>query len=419
MAVILAYTSPAIGHLYPFCALLSELAARGHEVHVRTLDSGVSLCRRMGFAAEAVDPRIEDLQSEDWTTTSAVRVAHRTVQMLLRRAHFEVDDFDEALTTVRPHLALLDANCWGAISVAETQPVPWLVFSPFIPYTNGPGSPPFGPGFAPWSGPLGAIRDAGVAMVTKASFDAPVRKGLARLRSRLGLPPVRSARELLGRAPGVLVATGAPLQYGHTDLGDSIHMIGPAVFEPPDQEPPRWLDDIERPLVLVTTSSVRQADTELVSTAARALDATGLHIVATLPGGSGAVDSRCFPNATVTGFVPHSAVLARAVCVVTHGGMGVTQKALSRGIPVCVVPFGRDQFEVARRVEMARCGTRLSAKRLSVRRLRDKVSAAMAMTDGARAVADGFARMGGMRRGADLVEQYLGTTSRTAVGGGA
>jgi len=25
---------------------------------------------------------------------------------------------------------------------------------------------------------------------------------------------------------------------------------------------------------------------------------------------------------------------------------------LSRGIPVCAVPFGRDQFEVARRVEV-------------------------------------------------------------------
>ena len=30
--------------------------------------------------------------------------------------------------------------------------------------------------------------------------------------------------------------------------------------------------------------------------------------------------------------------------------MGITQKALAAGVPVCAVPFGRDQFEVARRV---------------------------------------------------------------------
>jgi hypothetical protein len=56
MAVVLAYTSPAIGHPFPFCALLGELAARGHQIHVRTLASGVGVCRRLGFAAERVDP---------------------------------------------------------------------------------------------------------------------------------------------------------------------------------------------------------------------------------------------------------------------------------------------------------------------------------------------------------------------------
>ena len=31
MATILAYTSPALGHLFPFSALLSELSDRGHN----------------------------------------------------------------------------------------------------------------------------------------------------------------------------------------------------------------------------------------------------------------------------------------------------------------------------------------------------------------------------------------------------
>jgi UDP:flavonoid glycosyltransferase YjiC (YdhE family) len=92
--------------------------------------------------------------------------------------------------------------------------------------------------------------------------------------------------------------------------------------------------------------------------------------------------------------------------------MGVTQKALSRGVPVCVVPYGRDQLEVARRVEVSGCGTRLPARRLSAERLRDKIKQAMTMTVGARRVADGFVATGGVARGADLVEQRL--LSRTA-----
>lgn len=104
-----------------------------------------------------------------------------------------------------------------------------------------------------------------------------------------------------------------------------------------------------------------QADRALVAAAMDAFAGDPVHVVASLPAeGDGVVRRR--GNVTLARFVPHSLVLDRAVCVVTHGGMGVTQKALDRGIPVCAVPFGRNQFEVARRIEVARCGVRLPAR---------------------------------------------------------
>jgi UDP:flavonoid glycosyltransferase YjiC (YdhE family) len=166
------------------------------------------------------------------------------------------------------------------------------------------------------------------------------------------------------------------------------------------------LKSIDRPIVLVTTSSEEQADANLVTTAMTALADEPVHVVATVPAGQ-PDGVTAPPNATVHRFVPHGLVLDRAVCAVTHGGMGATQKALAHGVPVCVVPFGRDQFEVARRVEVARCGTRLPAKKLSPDRLRAKVREAMAMGDGARRVADGFAATGGVAHGADLFEQRI------------
>jgi UDP:flavonoid glycosyltransferase YjiC (YdhE family) len=112
-------------------------------------------------------------------------------------------------------------------------------------------------------------------------------------------------------------------------------------------------------------------------------------------------------NATVCRFVPHGVVLDRAICAVTHGGMGATQNALAHGVPVCAVPYGRDQFEVARRVEVAQCGTRLPAKKLSPSLLRTKVREAMTMQNGARRVAAGLAATGGTARGADLFEHSV------------
>ena len=157
---------------------------------------------------------------------------------------------------------------------------------------------------------------------------------------------------------------------------------------------------------IASATSDRQADSELPIAAMAALADEPLHVVATYP--SGVPDGIAVPpNATVRKFAPHGIVLDRAVCAITHGGMGATQKALARGVPVCVVPHGRDQFEVARRVEVSSSGTRLPAKRLSPPRLKSKVLQAMSMTAGARRVADGFEATGGVSRGADVIEQRL------------
>ena len=81
--------------------------------------------------------------------------------------------------------------------------------------------------------------------------------------------------------------------------------------------------------------------------------------------------------------------------------------------PYAWCPNGRDQFEVARRVEVARCGTRLPAKKLSPPRLGAKVWESMTMTDGAKQVAEGFAATGGVARGTDLFERrVLGLNAR-------
>jgi UDP:flavonoid glycosyltransferase YjiC (YdhE family) len=113
----------------------------------------------------------------------------------------------------------------------------------------------------------------------------------------------------------------------------------------------------------------------------------------------------------VLSFAPHAPLLDRAACAITHGGMGATQKALARGVPVCAVPFGRDQLEVARRVEVARAGTRLPAKRLSPQRLRAAVKEAIGCEEGARRIAVGYREAGGPVAAADALEALIRSAS--------
>jgi UDP:flavonoid glycosyltransferase YjiC (YdhE family) len=81
-------------------------------------------------------------------------------------------------------------------------------------------------------------------------------------------------------------------------------------------------------------------------------------------------------------------------------------------VPVCAVPFGRDQFEVARRVEVAGAGTRLPARRLSPARLRAAVREAMTRRAGAERVAAAYRRAGGPAAAADACEGLLRTLLR-------
>ena len=207
------------------------------------------------------------------------------------------------------------------------------------------------------------------------------------------------------RAPLLLAVGGEPFEYPHPDWCD-VHFVGACEFEPAPAIIPDWIAAIDRPIVLVSTSSIAQADTKLGRIALQALADEPVHVVATFPAGvpHGLPQP---PNATVCRFVNHGAVLDRAICAVTHGGMGTTVKALDRGVPVCAVPFARDQAEVARRVQVAGCGTRLPPKRLTAARLRAAVRETTTMAEGAHRVAAGFAATGGVARGADLIEQRL------------
>jgi MGT family glycosyltransferase len=411
LAKILAYQTPAMGHFFPIIGLLTELRNRGHDIALRTLAAGVNAGLDMGFVTEAVDPRIEAMPFDDAGAATADEALSRVRDTFARRAEYEIPDLSNAINEFRPDLLIVDPNCWGASAVAEASGLPWLSFWAFLPYLRSRGVPPWGPGLRPWPGLVGRLRDSLLRRKYNA-LDSWVGSHNI-IRDQLGLPPLESAHDFARRAPLLVVDTAQPFEYPHPDWGDSVQFIGACAWDPAPSTVPEWLLKIDRPIVLVSTSSEDQGDFELAQAALDAMAQEPVHVVATFPAGVPR-DINAPANATVRQFVAHSLVLDRAACAVTHGGMGVTQKALARGVPVCVVPYGRDQFEVARRVEVAKCGTRLLPTHLTASRMRDKILQAMTMTDGARRVAAGYAATGGAAHGADLIERRLLASTKAA-----
>ena len=406
MARVLAYTSPARGHLFPVTPILDELRGRGHEVALRTLASQVEPMRSRGFDAAPIDPAIERMPHDDYRARSPLGAQKRAMRVFGRRAELDAPDLRRAIEATRPDALLVDVNAWGALAVAEEWGGDWASWCPYPLPLPSPQAPPFGPGFRPARGPAGRLRDAVLRPVVFGSLERIVRPLVNEVRERVGVRPLSSATQLFLTAPLLLYMTAEPFEYPRSDWPENVRLVGPCDWDPP-AERPSWLDEVEAPIVLVTTSSELQDDARLVRCALEALAGEDVHVVATVP--SAEPDRfEVPPNARVLPFVPHAAVLDRAVCAITHGGMGATQKALARGVPVCVVPFGRDQLEVARRVEVAGAGTRLPSRRLSADRLRRAVLEAIERRPGAERIAQAYRAAGGPPAAADAVERLLG-----------
>ena len=404
MARYLVYTSPARGHLYPVVPTLEELRRRGHEVVVRTLASEVELLRDLGFEAAPIDPAIERREIEDWRARTPVGALQVGLRGFFERARYDGPDLRQAIEKERPDALLIDINTWGAMAAAETASLPWATWCPYFLPIPSRDAPPFGLGLPPARGALGRLRDRLLSPVLLGLYNR-LAPELDAARAELGAPPVRRIEHAMVRAPLMLYMTAEPFEYPRSDWPPSVRMVGPGVWDPPTKSAV-WLEELSRPLVLVTCSTEFQNDGKLVRAAIEALAGEAVEVVVTTAG----VDPSSFtppPNARIERFVPHRPVLERAACVVCHGGMGITQKALAARVPVCVVPFGRDQFEVARRVEAAGAGTRLAASRLRPDRLRAAVHETIGKKAGAERIATAFAASGGSQAASAALEELL------------
>jgi MGT family glycosyltransferase len=403
MSRILVYTSPSRGHLYPLVPTLEALRERGHDVSVRTLASAVPMLQELGFEAVPVDPAAERIDNDDWRARTPIGAQRRDVAAYVKRAPYELADVRAALDGA--DALLIDCTAWGAAIAAEKSGLPWAMFGHFPLPIESRDAPPYGLGLAPRHDALGRARDTFMRRVVLAPLERMVIPPLNELRAAEGLRPLSDATDFFARtAPLVLYYTAEPFEYPRTDWPPSVRLVGPGTWDPP-ADPPPWLDSVERPLLLVTCSTEFQDDGKLARVGLEL--AGGDHEVVVTTAGVDPADLPAPAGAHVHRFLPHGPLLERAACVVCHGGMGITQKALAAGVPVCAVPFGRDQFEVARRVEVAGAGTRLSSGRLSAKRLRRAVQEALARRDGAQAVAASFRAAPGPAAAAREVESLI------------
>jgi MGT family glycosyltransferase len=357
--------------------VVRRAVARGHHVRVLGTEGLRSRFESAGavFLPYKYAPDNDLRQPEtdlvkDWETRNPLSLVARVRDRLLCGPAREFcRDVVEELQREAADVVVVDTLIPSARFGAEVAGVPAVIVmhGPYmVPRAD---APPLGTGFMPATRSLGRLRDRSAAALALAVF----RTGLPALnqaRAEFGLAPLRDGLELVGKADRILVCTSPSYDFAPGSVPAHVCYVGPQLDDAASVASGNpWAGPPDRPLVLVGLSSTVMLQEGLLQ---RAADALGQLQVRGLITTGPAVDSAVIvapPNVTVKQWVRHADVLPYCSAVITHGGHGTVMKALIAGVPLVVVPLGRDQPDNAARVVHAGAGIRLR-KKASVSALR-------------------------------------------------
>ncbi|MPY91256.1 MAG: glycosyltransferase [Luteitalea sp.] len=355
------------GNVPPELSAARRLVERGHGVTVLAEDSvapevraTAATLRPWARAPNRPDRRPENDPCRDWECKYPWQLVDRLVETLfVGPAAGYADDVNEAIADVRPALAICSMFCLGGMVAAEAAGIPFDVLLPNIYPLPATGMPPFGIGLRPAHGALGHLRDRALNGFIERLWDAKGLAGLNTLRHRHGLPPLAHFLDQARRARRQLILTSPDFDFPAA-LPTGARYVGPVLDDPPWAGARPWTPPAGGdPLVLVAMSSTFQ---DQIGCLQRVVDALGTLPVRGVVTAGPALDAAALQpraNVTVVPSAPHRLVLQHAALVVTHGGHGTVIKALAAGVPMVLLPHGRDQADTAARVTARGAGVTL------------------------------------------------------------
>ena len=337
--------------------IIGRLVERGHDVTVLAEDSMAddvqasgATFRRWVEAPNRPDRLPEHDPYRDWECKSPR-------QLFAGPMRRYAADLDAAVAARRPDAVLCAQFAFGAMVAAEAAGIPFDVLMPNVYLLPTEGATPFGLGLRPARGAPGRARDRIVRSMTHRMWD----KGLPTLntlRTERGLEPLDHFMDQPTRARWLWLLTSTDFDFP-TRLPANVRYAGPVLDDPNwasvDWTPPPGDD----PLVLVGLSSTYQDHGATLQHIVDALATLPVRAIVTTGPALDAGSIAAASNVVVVPSAPHTQVLEHAAVVVTHGGHGTVVKALAAGVPLVVLPHGRDQLDNAVRVTSRGAGIKL------------------------------------------------------------
>jgi MGT family glycosyltransferase len=426
MARILIATVPVLGHLAPLLPIARSLVTRGHDV--RWYSGAKYRARIEATGARPVGyTRARDYDDAKLDEAVPGRAELRGLAQLKQDMKFfidcapgQLDDLRALLDSFPAAVVLHDPTMLGGIFSCELGGPPSVVLGVLPLVVSSVDAPPFGLGLQPSATALGRLRNRALHWLVRNVIFRNVQTHWNQTRAGVGLPPTgwwmdhavqRTAFYLQPSVPG--------FEYPRSDLPEKVRFIGPiAPDQSPVPPPPFWAElDGTRPIIHVTQGTLANTKPSLIAPALEALaDEDVLVVVST---GNRPIEQLALgtlpKNARVATFLSYPDLLPKTSVMVTNGGYGGVQMALSHGVPLVVAGASEDKPEVAARVAWSGTGINLKTATPSPDAIRTAVRAILAnpsYRSRAGALATEYRAHDPITRTVDLLESLASTPSQ-------
>jgi MGT family glycosyltransferase len=423
--ILIASLSP-VGHIGPLLNVAQGLVDRGDRVTVLTSARHAARIRAVGATPKPIPPEADfdmtrlDIDLPGRADTSGIkRVNFDIVRLFVRPMPHQARVLAELMARTQFDAVIVDAGFFGILPflLGDRRARP-----PVLAYTTTPlmvtsrDTAPSGMGLPPSSTTLGRRRNRALNTLSQKVLLRQSHNAVNHLLDRLNSRPLPMFILDSGLLADRYIAPTVPeFDYPRSDLPTNVRYVG-AVHQAPSQgfQLPRWWSalDGDRPVVHVTQGTVDNADLgRLLEPTIDALGQEQVVVVATTGGRDVSTLKKPAPaNTYVAEYIPHDLLLPKVDVMVTNGGYGAVQRALSMGVPLVVAGETEDKPEVAARVAWTGAGINLRTGTPRSRAVRGAVRTVLGeqrYLRKARELEAAFARRDGVAEIAALVDEVI------------
>jgi MGT family glycosyltransferase len=387
---ILIASTPATGHLNPLLAIGRVLIAEGHEV---AFLSGSALRSRIedigakfhafpegaDFDLRDFDSVVPELKSmppgPDWLRVGMERIfvdtvpaQHKGLQQVLQDFPADVVIGDDMLFGVLPMLL-------GPLS--ERPPIV-LCGTSFLHWHREDGAPHF-VGLPPATTKEQRDDYAAIYREHDRLIYQPVADRLNRSLQTTGVGPLSMTLfdSVVDLADAYLQLTVPSFEFPR-DIPPSVHFIGTPPIIPNQAPLPLWAHELDgsRKVVLVTQGTLANHNFGLLIAPTLAALANEPDLLVVVTAGGRPIDAIPGPipgNARLASYLPFEWMLPKVDVLVTNGGYGSVNQAMSFGIPLVTAGLTEDKADVNARVAWSGVGIDLATNEPTPQALRDAI----------------------------------------------